>query len=49
MENKNLQKTAMNLNPDTVDNPKTGGGSQGGSTGGGDGGTGNGDDPKSPC
>lgn len=45
MKYKYLQKTAMSLNPDTVDNPKTGGGSQGGSTGGGSGSNGN-DDPK---
>ena len=46
MENKNLQKTAMNLNPDTLDNPKTGGGNQGGSTGGGGTGSGDGDTKK---
>jgi len=42
MENKNLQETAMNLSPDTVDNPTTGG-NNGGSTGGGDGGSQGGD------
>ena len=43
MENKNFQEMAMNLSPDTVDNPKTGGGNQGGSTGGGTGGNDGGD------
>ncbi|CAM1343255.1 hypothetical protein [Tenacibaculum aestuarii] len=38
MENKNLQEMAMNLNPDTVDNPTTGGGNDTGGDGGGQGG-----------
>ncbi len=33
MENKYLQETTMSLSPDTVDNPKTGGGNNTGSTG----------------
>lgn len=45
MENKNLQKIAMNLSPDTVEDPKTGGGNNTGGNGGGSGGN-QGDDPK---
>ncbi|MFE8422884.1 hypothetical protein ABHQ57_02385 [Tenacibaculum sp. ZH5_bin.1] len=33
MENKHLKETAMNLSPDTVDNPTTGGGNNTGGTG----------------
>ncbi len=46
MENKYLQETAMSLNPDTVDNPKTGGGNNTGGNGGGSGGGQGGDDGK---
>lgn len=45
MENKSLQEMAMNLSPDTVENPTTGG-NNGGSTGGGTTGGQGGDDGK---